>query len=488
MIIRWVCEKDNKKWLYPVEKCIYCKGPITKQKGNDIKVIGITRVSIPSPMHPVIPYNVLLLEDEHGNRIPKKTMKNYKIGDEYKVEKAKTDEAVVITKIKYDIGEALEESLELLKSYDVGENDKVLIKPSIIEPAYPYQTVNTNPRLLNEIIVSLKKKGVKDIIIAEQAMIGNDVMAAAKKAGILEVCKKHSVLFIDLSKADCVEKNEEGFNFRIAKEVMERKIINVPVMKTNSQIGISGAVENMIRLADEGTQKRMFSEDIEKTLPKLLKVLPSFLTIGDATIGMHGQGPTLLGEPAFLNMILVSKDAVALDTVFSEMGMLKMPDYLKAAAEIGTGNDNTKNMEIVGDELEAIKFNLKPAKKGVSAHPNIKLVDGKANPYTFNTALKMTSKLVGMLGEEVNLVIGPIITKEMVVGKERLVVYGDDAIKRTNELGIEPLAEIPEDVDELEKVMLLKSILENPEKKKITVGDKLKSKMAKFGAKIKSNV
>jgi hypothetical protein len=36
--------------------------------------------------------------------------------------------------------------------------------------------------------------------------------------------------------------------------------------------------------------------------------------------------------------------------------------------------------------------------------------------------------------------------------------------------------------------MLLKSILENPEKKKITVGDKLKSKMAKFGAKIKSNV
>ena len=210
----------------------------------------------------------------------------------------------------------------------------------------------------------------------------------------------------------------------------------------------------------------MFSEDIEKTLPKLLKVLPSFLTIGDATIGMHGQGPTLLGEPAFLNMILVSKDAVALDTVFSEMGMLKMPDYLKAAAEIGTGNDNTKNMEIVGDELEAIKFNLKPAKKGVSAHPNIKLVDGKANPYTFNTALKMTSKLVGMLGEEVNLVIGPIITKEMVVGKERLVVYGDDAIKRTNELGIEPLAEIPEDVDELEKVMLLKSILENPEKKR----------------------
>ena len=62
MITRWICEKDNKKWLYPVEKCIYCKGPITKQKGTKIKVIGITQVNIPSPMHPLIPYNIMLLE------------------------------------------------------------------------------------------------------------------------------------------------------------------------------------------------------------------------------------------------------------------------------------------------------------------------------------------------------------------------------------------------------------------------------------------
>ena len=96
MIIRWVCERDNKKWIYPIKKCVYCRGPIIKQKGRKAKVIGITKVNIPSPMHPIIPYNVILLEDENGNRMPKKTMKNYNIGEEYVIEKAKTDDAVII--------------------------------------------------------------------------------------------------------------------------------------------------------------------------------------------------------------------------------------------------------------------------------------------------------------------------------------------------------------------------------------------------------
>ncbi|MCH8313701.1 MAG: hypothetical protein IID17_12025, partial [Nitrospinae bacterium] len=128
MIIRWICEKDNKKWLYPVEKCIYCKGPITKQKSNTVKIIGMTKVNIPSPMHPIIPYNIILLEDDHGNRMPKKTIKTYEIGDEYKIEKAKTDDAVIVTKIKYDVGEAIDQSIGLLNSCTFGDNDRVLIK------------------------------------------------------------------------------------------------------------------------------------------------------------------------------------------------------------------------------------------------------------------------------------------------------------------------------------------------------------------------
>jgi uncharacterized protein (DUF362 family) len=469
-MIRWICEKDNKKWLYPVKNCIYCKGPVKKQISTKLKVIGLTKVNIPSPMHPIIPYNVILLEDEFGNRIPKKTMKNYIIGDDYAVEKAKTDDAVVITKVKYDLGEALKESLKLLNVLEIKEDDRILIKPSIIEPAYAYQAVTTNPDLIEAFLSYLKENGVKDVIIAEQAMIGNDTLDSARKSGILGLCEKHKIPFLDLSKAGYVEKD----GFRVAKEVVERKVVNIPVMKTNSQLGISGAIENLIRATSEETQKSMFKEDIEKILPKLVKVLPCFLNIGDATIGLHGQGPTIQGEPAFLNTIFASKDPVALDNVFVEFGMFAQPHYLE-----------NKHVEIVNNEIEAVKFHLKRPDKSSSPHPNIKLVDGKANPYDFNSSLKMCTKLFGLAGHEINLVIGNILTKEMLQNKKRLVVYGNEAIQKVRGLGIEVLAEIADDLDDIEKIMLLKSLLQNAEKKKLTAADKLKSKMAKFGAKVK---
>jgi hypothetical protein len=49
MIVRWVCEKDNRKWIYPIKKCLYCGEPVKKQVGRKTKVIGLTKVNIPSP-------------------------------------------------------------------------------------------------------------------------------------------------------------------------------------------------------------------------------------------------------------------------------------------------------------------------------------------------------------------------------------------------------------------------------------------------------
>ena len=161
MIIRWICEKCSKKWIYPIEKCIYCKGAITKQKGTQMKVIGFTKVTIPSPTHPIIPYNILLLQDEFGNRLPKKTMKDYKIGDVYTEKKSESDDAVAIIKVKYDILEAIKDALGLLKDVKFDSEEKILIKPSIIAAAYPYQAVNVNPSMLDALIAVLLECGIK---------------------------------------------------------------------------------------------------------------------------------------------------------------------------------------------------------------------------------------------------------------------------------------------------------------------------------------
>ncbi|MBI2650077.1 DUF362 domain-containing protein [Candidatus Woesearchaeota archaeon] len=480
MIIRWVCEKCNKKWIYPIEKCVYCKGDITKQKGTKIKVIGITKVAIPSPMHPIIPYNILLLQDELGNRIPRKTMKDYKIGDEFVLQKAKTKDAVAAVKVKYDIYEAIKEALELLNGTGLNEDDKILIKPSIITPAYPYQAVNTNPDFLSALLTLLFELGVKkeNVIVAEQALIGSDASDAASKAGIIEVCKKKGVEFADISKGPFEDVQSDGYTFRIFKEALNRKVINAPIMKTNFQLGISGSMENLSRLADEKTQREMYFEGIENTLPKLARALPDVFTVADATSGMQGQGPLALGEPAFLNLVLASKSAAALDAVFCEATMLKIPPYATSS------NSDFKKIEVVGNEIDALKYPVKAAAPNDTPHPDIKVIDGKACPACLNLMYNLTSKLIGLRGEQLSLIIGSMVTKEMLNGKERLVALGDCAIKRLGDLGIKAVAKIEENTDEIEQLVLLKKLLTTEGEPAITPIDKVRSKMKKLLSKV----
>ena len=342
MILRWVCRKCSKKWIYPIDRCVCCKNPVEKQKGTRLKVIGITKVNIPSVSHPIVPYNVLLLEDEFENKMPKKTMNEFKIGDGYFEEKAKTNDAVAIVKVKYDVYESVKHAIELLDNAEFGSSDKILIKPSIIAPAYPYQAVNTNPGILDALLKILFEFGAKkeNIIVAEQSL--GDVFESASKSGIIDVCRKNEIKFVDISNGPFEE--IDGHEFKIFKEALHRKIINVPIMKTNSELGISGAVENLSRLLEEN------ENDVFGSLAKALDVF----TIADATNGMQGQGP-LNGEPAFLNIVFAGRNPAFIDAVFCEAFMLPKHAALPK---------NIEEIEIVGDELNTLKRRIKsPAEK-----------------------------------------------------------------------------------------------------------------------------
>jgi len=476
MILRWVCEKCSKKWIYPLEKCVYCKGSTKKQRGIDIKVVGITKIIIPSPMHPIVPYNVLLLEDEHGNRIPRKTMKEYKIGDAFVGQQAKSDNAVAIVKVKYDIYEAIKESLELLNSEF--KDEKILIKPSAVTGAYSYQAISTNPELLDALLKVLFDFGVKkeNIIVAEQALIGQDSVDVASKSGILEVCKKNGVSFADISKGPFENIEANGYEFNVFKEAIRRKIINVPIMKTNFQIGISGAMENLSRLADEKTQRKMYYDGIDDALPKLAKALPNIFTIADATNGMQGQGPLALGEPAFLNMIFAGRDSAFIDAVFCEAAMLDMPAYLKEV--------DTKKIEVVGNEIDVVKYPIKKPAHDETPHPDVKVIDGKACPACLGMMYSLTSSLIGLRGERLNVVIGSMLTEDMLKGKERVVAFGDCATRKMAELGIKPMAQINEGIDMIEQAVLFRKLLTEKGEVRITPIDKVKSKIKKLLSKV----
>ena len=96
----------------------------------------------------------------------------------------------------------------------------------------------------------------------------------------------------------------------------------------------------------------------------------------------------------------------------------------------------------------------------------------------------LTSKLVGLRGEQINLVMGSMLTENTLKNRERLVVLGDCAIQRLKTLNVKPLALIDENLDEIEQLVLLKKLLTTPGQPSITPVDKVKSKMKRLLSKV----
>lgn len=361
--IRWVCKKCDKKWIHPVETCLYCNGKIKKEVGTKLKVEGVTKVFIPCPPHPIIPYNVLILKDEYGNRMPKKTIKDYKIGDAYEDKPDPSENSVAIVKIKYDFYEAVKDALELIGDVKVDKNTKILIKPNLSIPGYAYIGICTNPRVIDALIQYLIDKGAKkgNITIAEQSFFA-PLEKAAEKSGIDEIIKKFGVNYIDISKTEFENKQEREFSFEVSKIVNDFDLIlNVPVIKTDMLLGIDGAFENLTRFLSKKTFDEL-AKDPQKAvlaLAVLPKLFPEFITIGDASIGMQGNGPGEYGEPGFYNLIFASRNPVAHDKAVQEVFCLRKLPYVELAGKLGLGECNISKINIVGNELDALRKDIK---------------------------------------------------------------------------------------------------------------------------------
>ena len=78
--MKYCCIHCKKCWNHPVEKCIFCGKEITQIKETRYKVIGYSKVFIPSTGNEKVPYFVNLLVDKQGHKIFQKSFQKYDIG------------------------------------------------------------------------------------------------------------------------------------------------------------------------------------------------------------------------------------------------------------------------------------------------------------------------------------------------------------------------------------------------------------------------
>jgi 3-hydroxybutyryl-CoA dehydrogenase len=85
--MQYYCEKCQKYWMYPVEKCIFCSGTIFQKEETKYRVVGYSEILIPSAGNERVPYYVNLLEDENNQKIIRKSFIKYQIGDFFSFER-----------------------------------------------------------------------------------------------------------------------------------------------------------------------------------------------------------------------------------------------------------------------------------------------------------------------------------------------------------------------------------------------------------------
>lgn len=345
------CPKCKKTWQYPLERCPDCFVKLQRLVSKKIKVMSVSKIWIPTPLHPKVPYFVLLLEDENGNKWVQKSIKEYKEGDEFILEKTPGDKkAVAIWRVKYDILEGIEKTTDLL-AVKINPGWKVLILPTLIAKAHPYFRKNTSPQVLDSVIRFLIQRGIRkeNIKVAGQSFDETPIEASAKKGKFFDVCQKHQVQMVNLAQGNFTRVQKRDFVFDITEEVFKNDlIINVPILKLDKKLGVRGALENLTRFLKKESYlglKYLYGE--EKLIVSLKNALPEILTVADAVSIQTSRH----NFTAFVGLILASFDPLNLDRIFAEISMIEeLPEYLESV--------NLKEIKILGRQIGEVQYEV----------------------------------------------------------------------------------------------------------------------------------
>ncbi|MDD5675783.1 MAG: DUF362 domain-containing protein, partial [Chitinivibrionales bacterium] len=151
-------------------------------------------------------------------------------------------------------------------------------------------------------------------------------------------------------------------NFTICNAALSADgLISIAKVKTHSLTRITAAVKNQFGCVPGSLKGQMHARypdvfDFSKMLVDLTLCIKPRLYIADGIVAMEGNGPQS-GDPFPLNVLLMSADPVALDTVICKLIDLD-PGFvptITAGADASLGINKWESINRVGDNLEDLR-------------------------------------------------------------------------------------------------------------------------------------
>ena len=251
----------------------------------------------------------------------------------------------------------------------INEGMTVFLKTNALAPHHYNKAITTHPAVVEAVIRYLKKYNVKIIVGDNPAT--KDMKMVYKVNGTLDVVEKENVELAKNDELTVISSSsyKRYKDFNVSKQIVEADIlINLPKLKTHGLAYFTGAEKNLFGLI-YGLEKAQWhvksSSPLEfgEAMADLYSAVKEkfkdkiFVNLMDGIEGLEGEGPSTGGNKKEANVLLASKDAVALDRVAIEIAKL---DYSKSFISIitnnrGLGEFDLDNIEIIGDDLSLFK-------------------------------------------------------------------------------------------------------------------------------------
>lgn len=209
--------------------------------------------------------------------------------------------------------------LESRKPFDtLDAQTKVVIKPNIVVSRKQWKGVNTDPRIIERLVIALQEQGIRSITIADGAGMGNSVSKAFPICGYDKLAKKYGLNLVDLEKDSFVKKKPSlpgpFSSLDIARTITECDyLINVPVMKAHSQTQITCSLKNLKGTMPRKLKTAFHGTDIDAAIAQLNSIVRPDFTLVDGT---YGDLTNEIGyNPVEIGMMLAGADPLAVDCV-----------------------------------------------------------------------------------------------------------------------------------------------------------------------------
>ena len=267
--------------------------------------------------------------------------------------------------------ESVRKAVELAKGLEsLPSNAKVFIKPNIVfwtkAVAFPKWGVITTSRVVEDMVVLLKERGIDDITIGEGTVTRKpkDKESSAhafETLGYNVLKKRYGVKSMNIFERP-FEKVDLGagvvLNFN-ADILHSDFVVNLPVLKTHAQAVVSLGIKNLKGMIDVNSRKKCHSADPVRNLhymiARLANRLPPSFTLLDGIYTIE-RGPAFDGRARRSNILVASSNVLSADMVGAKVlgyDPSEASHLVHAAQDRGRVLDFS-DVEIVGENIEDV--------------------------------------------------------------------------------------------------------------------------------------